>query len=202
MRKAFNFPRLSLPASLRMKEPRVLARIILGALLAANMAAAIWAFKPWGGSPEDLLRDEQDMRRQLVQQQARLARTRTLVSKVEQARKEGGDFLTKYTSNRRVISSTMIAELDRAAREAGIKPREVSIQLEPVEGSDALSQLTITAGFEGTYQSLTKFVNLLDKSPKFLIIESMQASPQQAGAVLNVSLKLDTFVRESSGGSL
>lgn len=202
MRKAFNFPRLSLPASLRMKEPRVLARIILGALLAANMAAAIWAFKPWGGSPEDLLRDEQDMRRQLVQQQARLARTRTLVSKVEQARKEGGDFLAKYTSNRRVISSTMIAELDRAAREAGIKPREVSIQLEPVEGSDALSQLTITAGFEGTYQSLTKFVNLLDKSPKFLIIESMQASPQQAGAVLNVSLKLDTFVRESSGGSL
>jgi Tfp pilus assembly protein PilO len=202
MRKAFNFPRLSLPASLRMKEPRVLARITLGALLAANMAAAIWAFKPWGGSPEDLLRDEQDMRRQLVQQQARLARTRTLVSKVEQARKEGGDFLAKYTSNRRVISSTMIAELDRAAREAGIKPREVSIQLEPVEGSDALSQLTITAGFEGTYQSLTKFVNLLDKSPKFLIIESMQASPQQAGAVLNVSLKLDTFVRESSGGSL
>jgi Tfp pilus assembly protein PilO len=202
MRKAFNIPRLSLPASLRMKEPRVLARIILGALLAANMAAAIWAFKPWGGSPEDLLRDEQDMRRQLIQQQARLARTRTLVSKVEQARKEGGDFLAKYTSNRRVMSSTMITELDRAAREAGIKPREVSIQLEPVEGSDALSQLTITAGFEGTYQSLTKFVNLLDKSPKFLIIESMQASPQQAGAVLNVSLKLDTFVRESSGGSL
>jgi Tfp pilus assembly protein PilO len=202
MRKAFNFPRLSLPASLRMKEPRVLARIVLGALLAANMVAAIWAFKPWGGSPEDLLRDEQDMRRQLIQQQARLARTRTLVSKVEQARKEGGDFLAKYTSNRRVMSSTMITELDRAARETGIKPREVSIQLEPVEGSDALSQLTITAGFEGTYQSLTKFVNLLDKSPKFLIIESMQASPQQAGAVLNVSLKLDTFVRESSGGSL
>ena len=65
-----------------------------------------------------------------------------------------------------------------------------------------MSQLTITAGFEGTYQSLTKFVNLLDKSPKFLIIESMQASPQQAGAVLNVSLKLDTFVRESIGSAL
>ena len=73
--------------------------------------------------------------------------------------------------------------------------------LEPVEGSAALSQMTISAGYEGTYANLTKFVNLLDKSPRFLIIESMTASPQQTGPNLNVSFKLDTFVREGPGSA-
>jgi hypothetical protein len=45
-----------------------------------------------------------------------------------------------------------------------------------------------------------RFLNLLDRSPRFLIIESLGAAPQQsgqqAGARLNVSLKLDAFVRE------
>ena len=71
--------------------------------------------------------------------------------------------------------------------------------LEPVEGSDTLSQMTISVGYEGTYQNLTKFVHLLDKSRRFLIIENMVASPQQSGQMLNVSFKLDTFVREEPG---
>jgi hypothetical protein len=40
---------------------------------------------------------------------------------------------------------------------------------------------------------------MLDKSPRFLIIDSMQASPQSNGA-LNVNLRLDTFVRQNAGG--
>jgi hypothetical protein len=56
--------------------------------------------------------------------------------------------------------------------------------------------LTITASYEGSYQSLTKFVNLLDKSPRFLIIDGMQAAPLSTGA-LTVTIKLDTFIQEA-----
>jgi hypothetical protein len=70
-----------------------------------------------------------------------------------------------------------------------------------VEGSDTLSQITISAAYEGTYANLTKFVNLLDKSPRFLIIESLTAAPQQTnvGDTLSVTIKLDTFVRLEPG---
>jgi hypothetical protein len=40
---------------------------------------------------------------------------------------------------------------------------------------------------------------MLDKSPRFLIIESMQAQPQSNGG-LNVNIRLDTFIREAPGG--
>jgi hypothetical protein len=121
------------------------------------------------------------------------------VDKVEHARAEGDRFLEEYVTDRRVSTSTILNELNRVAQEAGITPKESSYTSEPVEGSDTLVQWTITAGYEGTYQHLTKFVNLLDRSPRFLIIENMQATPQQTGPNLNVSFKLDTFVRATPG---
>jgi hypothetical protein len=178
------------------KDPRVVMRAIIGALLAANLVGAVLAFKPFGGSADDLRRQQTDLRRQLTQAQARLADSRRLVGKVEMARREGDDFLSKYFTDRRTTFSTVIAELDRAAQEAGIKPRDRSAELNPIEGSDTLQMMSISAGFEGTPPSLEKFVNLLDRSPRFLIIESLQAAPQQNGQMLTVTVKLDTFVKE------
>ena len=179
-----------------MKDPRVVMRAILGTLLAANLVAAVMAFKPFGGSAEDLRREQSDASRQLLQLQARLANTRKLVAKVEGARRAGEDFLAKYFSDRRTTYSTLFEELDRAGQAAGIKLRNDSLELNAIEGSDTLQMMSLTVAYEGDYASLEKFVNLLDKSPRFLIIESMQAAPQQNGQLLTVSLKLDAFVKE------
>ena len=56
--------------------------------------------------------------------------------------------------------------------------------------------MQITANFEAGYAELIRFVNMVDKSNRLLIMESLNATPQQAGARLNVMLKLDTFVVE------
>ncbi len=184
------------------KDPRMVARAVVGFLLLANVVAALIAFHPWGGGPEDLQRQQQALRRQANDLEMRIARSKNLVAKVERARKEGEGFLGQYITERRSTFSTILEELYTTAKEAGIKQKESSIVLEPVEGSDTLSQMTISVGYEGTYQNLTKFVNLLDKSKRFLIIENMVASPQQSGQMLNVSFKLDTFVREEQPGSV
>ena len=184
------------------REPRVVVRAILGVLLAANLVAAIIAFKPFGGSTDDLRQRRAGLQTQLAHLQAQLADTRRLSGKVEMARTEGDSFLDRYVSDRRSTFSTIFEELDKTAQEAGIKPRDRNVELNAIEGSDTLEMMSITVGYEGTYASLEKFVNLLDKSPRFLIIESMQASPQQNSQTLNVSLKLDTFVKETPGATL
>lgn len=205
MPRSFKMPQGFLPGAsrARVKDPRVLVRSVLGVLVLANVVAALVIFKPWGGSPEDLARQQGDLRHQLTTMQARLAKTKALVAKAERARKEGDQFLTEYTTDRRTTFSTIAAELERASQDAGIKPRPASYELQPVEGSDTLYQMTITAAYEGSYANLTKFMNLLDKSPRFLIIESLMAAPQQtnAGDLLSISIKLDTFVREGPGSA-
>lgn len=185
-----------------LRDPRVVMRVIIGILLAANLVAAFLAFKPFGGSADDLRREQADLHRQLAQLQAHLANTKQLVGKVDLARHEGDDFLAKYFTDRRTTYSTITEELYRLATEAGIKPRTGSAELNEIEGSDTLKWLSLTVGCEGSYANLEKFVYLLDKSPRFMIIESMQASPEQNGQTLNVTLKLDTFVKEESGAAL
>jgi type IV pilus assembly protein PilB len=107
--------------------------------------------------------------------------------------------LEDCTMERAIAYSTVIEDLNRMAAESGMQTKETSYVLDPVEGSDRIEQLTISANFEGSYGSLTKLVNMLDKSQRFLIIDSLQASPQSNGA-LNVNIRLVTFVRQTPGG--
>ena len=207
MSKSFSVsPRLLAGGSshLNLKDTRVLVRAGLGLLVLANIVAALLAFKPWGGSAEDLARQQVDMQQQLTSMQARLEKTKALVTKAERARNEGDGFLAEYTTVRRSAFSTILTELERVSQEAGIQTRPVSYELTQVEGSDTLDQLSISAAYEGSYAALTKSVNLLDKSPRFLIIESLTAAPQQSttGDTLSVSIKVDTFVREQPGNPL
>jgi hypothetical protein len=200
MPKNFSFGGKLSGSSIR--DPRVVMRAIIGLLLLANLVVAVIAFKPFGGSADDLRKEEASLHSQLSALQGRVVSGKRLVSKVETARKEGDQFLTKYITEHRVLTSTVQEELNRMAKEAGGSYLPIMMSEDPIEGSDTLWMLTINAGYQGTYTNLTKFVNLLDKSPLFLIIENMQLSPQQTGQNLNVSLKLLTFYRDQPGAAL
>ena len=183
------------------KDRRVLVRAGLGVLLAANLIAAVFVFHPLGGSAEDLAQQMRTRQYELAQQLQRLERTRNVVQKVQQAKVEGDKFLDDYILSRRKAYSTLLAEANKLAAESGLKPKESAYAPpDPVEGSETLEQLAIAASYEGSYQSLTKFVNMLDRSPRFLIIDSMTASPQ-ANGLLSVTVRLDTFIREAGGKS-
>jgi Tfp pilus assembly protein PilO len=183
--------------ALSLQDPRVLMRAIIGVLLAANLVAAVVALKPFGGSAEDLRKQQAALSAQLAQSQKQLAYSKELVEKIQKTRTEEDKFVTQYFSDVGTTGAMIVAELNQAAHDAGIKPGQATFSLEQLEGSDTLQELTTNMGFEGTYANFTKFINLLDKSPRFMVIENMQAAApqQQGGQALNVTLKIDTFVR-------
>jgi Tfp pilus assembly protein PilO len=179
------------------RDPRITARVILGILLAANIVAALFAFRPWEDSPEQLEIKLTDLKKQQLQRKMQIDRLMVLTAKSEKARKEGEQFLSKYFLSRRTASSTLVNELITMSKASGIKPKEHSFAFEPIEGSDDLSMMTITANYEGTYADLIQYANRLDRSQRFFIVESMTAAPQQGGqGVLNINIKVNVFVRE------
>jgi Tfp pilus assembly protein PilO len=188
MRKNFNLPS-------QWREPRVFLRAVIGAFLVANIAAAIVAFKPFGGGAEDLERQEESLQQQLASMRKRIAVSKQLVDKMQSARKDKDQFLAKYVTDVRVGTSTLLDELYRIASESGVRQLPASWNEQDIEGSDTFKMVTLTAGYEGNYASLAKFINLVDKSPHFLIIESLDTeAPQQNGALLSVRFKIDTFI--------
>src|SRR5260370_41554979 len=136
MPKSFNLVRATAPVRgmtmAALKDPRVSMRVALGALLVANIIAALILFKPWGGSADDLERRLNAMRAQLPKQQAQVAHTRLLVQKVEKARAEGNQFMAKYRLNGRSTLSAVLRELNQAAERVSLKGRESQYTVEPI----------------------------------------------------------------------
>lgn len=198
MTRSFNFGAIS------WKEPKVLTRIALGALLAANLAAAGFTFHLFGASPEALNRQLSAATAELQAEQGHLTRSRLLAASIGKGKTESDTFLAKYFTTRRHTYSTIISEITDIAKEAGVKTGDVQIApLEQIEGTDDLAMMSISVNFEGGFAQFVKLINMLDRSPRFLIIESMQAAPQSKGDVLNANLKLNAFIKDDpAGGAL
>jgi Tfp pilus assembly protein PilO len=182
--------------SISWNSPEVLVRVALGILLLANIGAAGFAFHWWGDSPQTLESKIESTRQQIFMARNQLNHAKVMSTKIVSARDQGGTFISTYMTPRKTTYSTILGELNHMAETAGVKMKDSTISPEHIEGSNSLSQLTITSGYEASYANLLKFVNLLDKSQRFLIIESLQAAPQAATGVLQVTIKLDTFVRD------
>jgi type IV pilus assembly protein PilO len=180
------------------KDPRVTVRVVLGFLLVANLVAAAAVFKPWGGSPEDLQRQLAQLSSDAAKRETSLTHLRKLVTTVEKTRSDANKFLEQYFLARRSAYSTILGELAELAEKSGVKMKEHSFVAEPIEGSDTLGMMVITGNYEGAYADIVKFVNEIDRSPRFLTIDTLQATPQQGQGALNVNMKLNVFVREES----
>src|SRR5215469_3703379 len=117
MPKSFN------PSMLTSKwrEPRVFLRAIIAVLLVANVAAAVVAFKPFGGGAEDLTKQAAALQQQLDTMNRRIQAGKMLVEKMKNARDGKDRFLAKYVADSGIAASTLTAELERIATTAGVK---------------------------------------------------------------------------------
>jgi Tfp pilus assembly protein PilO len=194
MRRNFNF------SVWPPNNPGAIIRLGLAFLLALNLVAGYFVLRPIGGSPEELQQQATEMRAQIVQQKKGLEQTRNLSGKIGIGRDESDKFMAKYFLPRRTAYATIMTELNDIATQSKVTTKESSYAIEQVEGSDTLDMMQITANFEGDYKSLIGFVNMIDKSSRLLILESLNAAPQQNGQRLNVMLKVDTYVREDGSG--
>src|SRR6266545_451235 len=99
-------------------DRRIAERIVLGALLLANLVAPWLVILPPGGSPEDLSHQLVSLQNQVAQRRAGVERTRAIVAKVEKARADGEQFLSSYFLGRRSAYSTIVSSLVKSAKEA------------------------------------------------------------------------------------
>jgi Tfp pilus assembly protein PilO len=181
-------------------DPQFSVRVILGVLVGANLIAAGLVLFPPGGSAEELDQELTTLRAQLAEQRQRLEETKQHAAAVDKGRDEGDSFLSQYFLPLRTSYSTLLDDLQQAAGQTKIKPKDTSFSQEPVDGSDTLKMISITAAYEGKYEDVMQLVHKIDQSKNLLILESLSAAPQANTDILTVSLKLDTFVRDDGSG--
>jgi Tfp pilus assembly protein PilO len=191
-------PNLNL-RNIEWRNPSVYMRVVLGVLLLGNLIALWMLLFPPGGSLEEIEERLISLRQRNLQQSRSLEQMKTLQAKVQESRAAGEKFFASYFMERRKAASTIVSELSALAKQAGIRPKEHSFVLEPVEGAEDLSMMTVNGSYEGTYADLIQFVYRVDHSPRFLIIENLTAAPQQSAGLLNISIRFHVFVKEIPG---
>jgi type IV pilus assembly protein PilO len=192
--------KLALPRIGSLSDPKIAVRLVLGVLLAANLVAAAFAFHLFDPSPEVL---EQQLAGAIAQRSAaqlRLLHSRAMTANIDRGKAEGEQFLNAYMTSRQFTYSIIVNELIGTAKTAGMDKPSAQIALTAIPGSEDLDVMSISMGLEGKYGELVKFINLLDRSPRFLIIESLTVTPRAKSDILTVSVKLDTFVKDDKGG--
>ena len=192
-----NFSLETIRASMQSRGASFWVRVTLGVLLLGNLIAAYFVFYPVGGTSEEMESKRQELVKTVRANKQKFDRTRLVSTKVEKGKLEGDTFLSNYFLDRRVTYSTVTSDLATMARTAGIRQKEQAMNEEPIEGSDIFSMLTITGNYEGNYGDLVKFVQLIDRNPRLLVLEQLSAAPQAQTGLLSVSIKINTFIRDN-----
>lgn len=196
MLKRFELPFLK--GSLEQRGTRFWLQLAAIVLAVLNCAALYIYLIPPGGSRSELAEQSQQIRSAIVAAKAQTNRLKTISGKVQIGSSQSGDFEAKYFLPKRNAYEAVIEEIQRLVKEAGLQERDAVFSEEPIEGTTDLSVLNATANYGGTYDSLMHFLNLADHSPMLLMLDALQAAPQQKSGEITTSIKFQAIIREDA----
>lgn len=193
MRKSFEviFPQGALRTG-----PGLWLRIATAVLLLLNLVALYLVVAPPGGSRRQLEAESEQLRTQIAATRSRSVRLKQVAAKVQVGGEQSNQFQTKYILPKRTAYERLITELQRITKASGMQERDAVYSEEAIEGTADLTLLSSAANYEGSYQNLRKFLLELDHSPVLVMLENLQASPQQKGAQISASMRFQTIFQE------
>jgi Tfp pilus assembly protein PilO len=104
--------------------------------------------------------------------------------------------LYKRFATRRERLTDVTAEVQSLARKAGLAPSSISYPEQEIEDY-GLVKRSFAFSVDGNYVDLRKFINLLELSDSFLVLEEMTLAESSKGPELRINLTLSTlFTRE------
>jgi hypothetical protein len=113
-----------------------------------------------------------------------------LPEKIELAKHQIGDF---YKNRFPSQNSQIYGELGRVAAETGVKIEQV--RYKPADtSSNGLQPIEMEADLSGSYTSLAHFINTLERSEMFFVINSITLGGEPQGSV-KLGVKLEAYLK-------
>ena len=175
---------------------RTRIRLILLLLLTLNAILGALVSQPHGHT---LLERQEELRRVRARKeeaQNAVVEMRELRGKVEVALQNGEEFSRKNFLTRHSAFSAILTDLEHLASESRLKPVGTSYQLEDEKERPGWTNVEVTLGVEGEYPDLVRFINHLEQSNLFWIIDSLNVAGASTGPPsrgLRLTLKMQTY---------
>ena len=167
---------------------------IAGVLLVVDVVALFILISPFeaAGGARDARQDEFRQLRTQVQTKARtVVPPDKLQERVEEARTQIATFVKERIPAQ---SSALSVELGQLAKDAGVRLGSVRYTEVDSDVPD-LRRYQINATISGDYVQDVKFINALERTKTFFVIDAVTLAEQQTG-VVRLGLNLDAYLRE------
>ena len=174
-----------------LRDTRRKVKIALAALVLTDLAAAALLVSPLIGSQRTRSDQMQSLWRTLQTKTRDVEPLRGLDKKVVVAR---GQIDVFYRDRLPSEDSAIADSLGKLASTSGVKIGAVKYKIadpEPV----GLRQVSIEADFSGDYLQLVRFLNELERSKLFFLVDSVELGGGEQGGVVKLGMKLETYLK-------
>jgi type IV pilus assembly protein PilO len=176
-----------------LRRTRKNLKTAIAIMAGVDLLAAMVYFSPLVGSAETRRQEMNTLQTELITKTRQVAPLKDLPQKVILAGRQITDFYKKRFPSQ---ESQILTELGKLAVANGVTIDQEKYKLQPAEAG-GLEPVEIEADFAGSYTSLAKFINALERDQMFFIISGVSLGGQQQGPV-KLGVKLETYVKAGS----
>jgi Tfp pilus assembly protein PilO len=175
------------------RNRRNITRWSLLAILAVDLGLLGYNVLRQAPNPEVQRADEQQLQAQQVRLRDDVKRAQGFRDRLPEVGREGKLF---YDTELRPAArgySGIVSDLNGIAKEAGLHTNGLSFTQKEV-GNHGIMEIQITGTVEGAYPNLVSFINGLERSNSFYVLESLELA-SSSGSELRMNLRLRTYFR-------
>jgi Tfp pilus assembly protein PilO len=170
--------------------------ITAGVLALISLVAAVYSLFSIGPTPEEKWREEAQVTQE---RKTKLAQTAPLADISGKIGKAQQDIRSFYTERLPARYSYVSEEVGKLATQTGVQLSDV--RYSPVDSEiPDLQRLTIEANLTGDYSRAVKFINAVERSKMFLLIDNVALAPEQQGGNVTLQIRMQTFLRSGAAG--
>lgn len=167
--------------------------IALAVLLAADIGVGVFLWRTSRQHPADLRAELNHLKLEARLRQADIARGRKIRASLPQVGKDCGEFYQNAFLPAGTGYSTIDADLSSIAEKAGLRISDTAYKAASAE-NHGVKEISISTSVDGSYASVIQFINGLERSRNFYMLNDLQLTSAKGGAI-KLDLKLRTFFR-------
>ena len=171
-----------------LKKTRNRLTIIVAVLVLVDLVAIIMVLTPLAGSEQSRQQDMSQLWLNLKRRET--APWRGLDQKIPLAQKQIAEF---YSDRFPDTYSAISTSLDKIGSESGVRVSGAKFNQKDAE-IEGLERVEISSQVSGDYLQLVRFINGLERSKLFFMVDDLELGNEQNGIVI-LQIKMETYLR-------
>ncbi len=170
--------------------------LVRGTILFVLLLDFVLIFLNWRSSsaqPESLREERARLELQHRLLKADVERATAIRSELARVQGASAEFFAKELREASTGYSSVSGDLNDISKSSGLRATAVTFRQRDV-GTRGVVEIVVTATVEGDYPSLVGFINGLERSGNFYVLDSLQLASSTGGS-LKLNLQLRTYFR-------